>query len=85
MDSNDSSSSENSLALMMMMMMQGGSMGDMNSILPLLLFSDDDANESSGIDFMSLFLFSSMLQTDCSTSTDNQFSIMLPLMLMGDD
>merc|ERR1712136_43624 len=63
----------------MMMMMQGGSMGDSNSILPLLMLSDDS------LDFKSFFLYSNMPKQDCDTSTDSQFSSMLPLLLMSDD
>ena len=41
--------------LLILMMMQGSSMGDTNSILPLLMLDDDS------IDFKSFFLYSNML------------------------
>ena len=55
MDDFDSQSGENS-ELLMMMMMQGGNMGDMNSILPLLMLGDDS------LDFKSLFLLTNMMK-----------------------
>ena len=58
-------------------------MSDMNSILPLLLLSDDDSN--STLDMTSFFLYSSMLQNDCEIATDDQFGAMLPLLLMDSE
>ena len=54
MSDSDTESTENS-DLLMMMMMQGGNMGDMSSILPLLMLSDDS------MDFQSLFLMTNMM------------------------
>ena len=42
--------------LLIMMMMSGGNMGDMGSILPLLLLDDDS------VDFKNFFLYSNMLK-----------------------
>lgn len=55
LDSEDGKGKENS-DMLMMMMMQGNSMGDMDSILPLLMLSDDS------IDFQSLFLLMNMMK-----------------------
>jgi len=43
------------------------------------------SDDSEDLDMTSFFLFSSMLQKDCTTNTDNQFQSMLPLLLMSDD
>ena len=53
-DSKSSKSSENK-DLLILMMMQGGSMGDTNAILPLLMLDDDS------LDFKSFYLYSNML------------------------
>ena len=55
LNDDDKKSSENKNFLIMMMM-QGDNLGDSNSILPLLLLSDDS------LDFKSFFLYSNMLK-----------------------
>ena len=55
LDDDDKKSSENKNFLIMMMM-QGENLGDSNSVLPMLLLSDDS------LDFKSFFLYSNMLK-----------------------
>lgn len=81
LDDDNSASNDNSLVLMMMAM-QGGNMGDANAILPFLLLDDDDNNST---DFLSLFVYSTMLQNDCNVATDNVFGNLLPLLLLDGD
>ena len=52
----DDKKSDENKNLMIMMMMQGGNMDDTQSILPMLMMSDDS------LDFKSFFLYSNMLK-----------------------
>lgn len=63
MGDSDDKTTENS-DMLMLMMMPGGNMGDMNSIFPLLMLTDDS------LDFKSLFLLTNMMKQ----SLDNIFN-----------
>ena len=60
-DTNSTESSDNK-NMLIMMMMQGDNMGDMNSILPLLMLDDDS------VDFKNFFLYSNMLKQGILTN-----------------
>lgn len=71
----DNKTSENS-DMLMLMMMQGQGMGNMQSVLPLLLLND------KSMDFKSLFLLTNMMNQDCARDTDQQMNSLMPLLLM---
>ena len=56
LDYTNSTESSDNKNMLIMMMMQGDNMGDMNSILPLLMLDDDS------VDFKNFFLYSNMLK-----------------------
>ena len=52
-------------------------MGDMSSIVPLLMLDDDS------MDFQTLFLMTNMMNQDCSSDTDSQMNMLMPMLMMG--
>lgn len=66
---------DNSKALMMMMLMNPSASGDLNSIMPYLMYKDDS------VDLKSVFLYSNILGHDCHHDANTQISSLLPMML----